>query len=120
MFEWLRAIVTLAGRLTTLETQVQRTIKKMDNLELDFTQALADIDAETNRIAAVLEDLKAQITGQGIPAAKEAEILALLSAQVTKLKGVGAAPAPVPVPVPTPVPTPEPVPAPPVVDTDPE
>lgn len=85
----------------------------MADLELNFTQALAEIDAETNRIAAVLEDLKAQITGQGIPAVREAEILALLTAQVTKLKGVGAAPVPTPAPTPVPVPAPEP-------DLDPE
>jgi len=100
MFEWLKAIVTLAGRLTKLETELKRTNAHMETLELKFTAALAEIDAETNRIAAVLEDLKGQITGQGIPAVKEAEILALLSAQVTKLKGVGVAPAPVTEPEP--------------------
>lgn len=89
MLEWLRTLLTVGSRLAVLETNLIRTNTRMETLETKFIEALAAIDEETNRIAADIEDLKAQITGQGIPEAKEAEILSLLEAQVARLRAVG-------------------------------
>lgn len=105
MFDWLLALVQLAPRLRALEVETLRIKTSMANLETKFIEALAQIDAETNRIADVLTELKEQIKDAGIPAAKEEQILSLLEAQVVKLKGVGVqTPEPTPVPVPTPDP----------------
>lgn len=95
MLDWLRTIFTLGSRLATLETNLTRTNTRMETLETKFIEALAAIDEETNRIAETIESLKAQIAGQGLPEAKEAQILGLLEAQVDRLKLIGK-PAPIP------------------------
>lgn len=107
MFDWLKALIQLASRLKALEVETLRLKKSMESLETKFIAALAEIDAETNRIAQALTELKEQITGAGIPAVKEAEILSLLEAQVVKLKGVGVVTTPEPVPTPVADPLPE-------------
>lgn len=112
MLDWIRTLLTLTqwlGDLTrrvgNIETdlaktkrELERTQKQMADLSIEFTEALAAIDAETTRIAEAVEALEGQITGQGMSEAKEAELLAVTKSLATRLRGIAANPeAPVPV-----------------------
>ena len=58
----------------------------------DFRAALAEVDAETNRIAAVITDLVNKISAGGLTADEEAEALAGIQSAANALKAVGATP----------------------------
>lgn len=96
MLEWLFALPTITRRVVTLETELTKVKGNVMDLELKFREALTAIDAETTRIAGELEALKEQLAGQGLPEAKEQEILATLQATAERLKGVGKTPEPEP------------------------
>ncbi len=66
-----------------------------------FKDLLTAIDAETNRIAAKIDELVAKLGAGGMTEAEEAEALASLSAVSDRLKTIGTDPA-------NPIPTPEP------------
>lgn len=83
----------LVKQLLLVETVLERIQQKMETLMAslqNFKDLLAGVDAETNRIAARIEELVAQIGGGGLTEAEEEEALAGLTAVAERLKTIGA------------------------------
>ncbi len=60
--------------------------------QAEFEAAFAELDAETTRIGAVIDDLVAKLNAGGLTAEQETAILAQVKAETDKLRALGANP----------------------------
>jgi predicted nucleic acid-binding Zn-ribbon protein len=80
-----------------LQKQILQKENKIMATQAEFNVILSDIDAETNRIAAKIQELVDKLAAGGMSATEEDAVKAQLSTQLDKLKGIGADPTnPVP------------------------
>jgi len=83
----------LIKQLLLTEKVLDRIQQKMEQAMAtlqNFKDLLAAVDAETNRLAARIAELVAQIGGGGLTEAEEEEALAGLTAVAERLKTIGA------------------------------
>jgi predicted Ser/Thr protein kinase len=88
-----KKLLNLLKTLIHIETVLDRIQQKVENTMAtlqNFKDLLAAVDAETNRIAAKIEELVGQIGGGGLNETEEAEALAGLTAVAERLKTIGA------------------------------
>jgi hypothetical protein len=69
-------------------TRIERKVDTIMATQEDFDARMAQLDAATNAIAADLAALKGQITGQGLSAEAEANVLATLDAKIAALNAL--------------------------------
>ncbi len=81
--------------------ELQTKMEKLMNTAQDFLNALADIDAETTRIATKWEEFVAKLDAGGLTDAEESTVLDEMRAAAARLKTIAADPT-------NPVPTPQP------------
>ncbi len=82
----LHSLLQIESSLDRIQQKLETTMATLQN----FKDLLAAVDVETNRIAAKIAALVAQLEAGGMTDAEEAEVLAGLSAQVDRLKTIGA------------------------------
>jgi len=80
---------TLKQIESALDRIQQKADKAMATLQ-SFKDLLTAVDAETNRIAAKIDELVAKLEAGGMSEAEEAEALEGLSAVAERLKTIGA------------------------------
>jgi len=89
-------------KLKKIEQSLDRIQLKMEKIVMStqqFKDAMAEIDAETTRIATKITELLEKLASGGMTAAEEAEAFAAIRAHAERLKLIGHDPTnPVPTP----------------------
>lgn len=89
-------VIPKVQALLAMEPALDRfntTLENMMATAQEFKTTLAEIDAETTRIANAIQVLVDRITAGGMSGPEEAEVKAELTAHLDRLKGIGHDPA---------------------------
>jgi predicted transcriptional regulator len=86
--ELTRKLDVLLSNQVILDRKVDRIMKTLE----EFRQAIRDIDVETTRIAAKIEELTQKIKDGGLSDADEEAVFSEIKAHTERLKAVGKDP----------------------------